>query len=511
MAGSEQAATGGATAPPVALRVRRLSKGFPGVQALDHVDLEVRAGEVHGLVGENGAGKSTLIKIVTGAYKPDSGLVAAFGEELRYGDPRAHAAAGIAAIYQEPNTVPEMSAAANVFLGRWPQRARIVSRPSLRRRFRELAGQLGVDIEPTTTARVLSVAHQQQLEIMRALDSSHRILIMDEPTSALGPREREGLYESVRWVKESGVAVIYISHDLEEVLELCDRVTVMREGSCVATRPVREWSPQTLVAAMLGRVVLEPPPRTERVHEEALRVEGLNIPGLLDDVSFSLGHGEILGVAGLIGSGRTELLRALAGDDPSARGQLFVDGSEVPWPRSVRRALDLGIALAPEDRRTAGLVLSLSGAVNVVLSDPSQVSVGPLVRRPRVAERASEVMGGLAFDPDRLGVQAATLSGGNQQKLVVGKWLHRVPKILLMDEPTRGIDVGAKAEMLSVVTELADRGMAVIFVSAELEEVLSVADRILVLVQGRARATLDRHESSMERILSVVFGLEDAL
>jgi ABC-type sugar transport system ATPase subunit len=493
-----------------ALTVEQLYKAFPGVLALRAVDFDLRVGEIHGLVGENGAGKSTLVKIITGAYTPDAGSVFAFGEDLGRGDPRAHQRAGIAAIYQELTIVPEMSAASNVFLGRPKSRGPFVSRPAMRRAFLELAEQLGVALEPDARAASLPVSAQQMLEIMRALAARHRILIMDEPTSSLGPAERQNLYKIVRNLRVGGVATIYISHDLDEVLALCDRVSVMRDGELVATRLVANWTKDTLVNAMLGHVLLKPPERKRTIRdEEALRVENLTVPGAVREVSFALRRGEILGVAGLVASGRTELLRAIAGADGRAEGRLFVRGREHPWPKTVRAALALGIALAPEDRKAQGLVLGLSAAANITVTDMAAVAAGPLLSERKQMRSGAQVTGPLGFDVRRLGDPAETFSGGNQQKLVVGKWLHRRPDVLLMDEFTRGIDVGAKAEMLSVITKLADEGMSLVIVSSELEEVVEAADRVLVLARGRLIRTLDRQEASVERILRLVFMVED--
>jgi rhamnose transport system ATP-binding protein len=495
---------------PVVLRARGIYKSFPGVRALHDVDFDVRAGEVHGLVGENGAGKSTLVKIITGADDADAGLVEAFGREVRHGDPRARRRAGIAAIYQELTIVPEMSAAANVFLGRPQRRGPFVSRGDTQRAFRRLRTRLGLTLDPDVRAGSLSVANQQMLEIMRALAADHRILIMDEPTASLGPAERERLYEIVRGLREEGVATVYVSHQLDEVLALCDRVSVMRDGELATTEPVERWTKEGLVTAMLGRVLLKPPPQRRAIaDEELLRVERLSVPGVLEAISFSLRRGEIVGLAGLVGSGRTELLRALAGADAGAHGRLFVGGRERPWPHTVRSALALGIALAPEDRKSQGLVQSLGAAANVSLTDMRTVASGPVLRERRRLERAAEILRPLAFDTSRISEPAGSLSGGNQQKLVVGKWLHRRPDVLLMDEFTRGIDVAAKAEMLAVVRRLAADGMSIIIVSSEFEELVEGADRVLVLARGRLIGELGHADASVERILRLVFEVED--
>ncbi len=505
-----QGSTGGETSSsPVPVRVRSLSKAFPGVQALSEVDFDLHAGEIHGLVGQNGAGKSTLVKILTGAYGPNSGTVEIFGRKMAAHDPRAQQRAGIAAIYQELIVVPDMSATSNVFLGRPIRRGLLVARRPMERRFREIAAELGVDIDPGARAGSLSIANQQTIEIMRALVADHRILIMDEPTASLGPHERERLYEIVRRLCETGTQVIYISHDLDEVLALCDRISVMRDGKLVATDAASAWAKEKLVNAMLGTVARKPPSRHHRDHtEQLLRAEGVTVPGVLEDVSFALHKGEILGVAGLVGSGRTELLRALAGAQPGASGRISLDGREQALPKSIRRALALGIALAPEDRKEQGLVLSLNGIANVTMTDMRAIASGPILRHGRRKAAAEGVAGSLAFDPRRLSSLVSTLSGGNQQKLVVGKWLHRRPRILLMDEPTRGIDVGAKAEMFSVMRQLADDGMGIVMVSSELEEVVEVADSVLVLAKGRQVAMLERSEATLERVLNLAFAVE---
>ncbi|HMJ36303.1 MAG TPA: sugar ABC transporter ATP-binding protein [Baekduia sp.] len=505
-----EGATDAAATASLALRGRAIHKSFPGVRALHDVDFDLRAGEVHGLVGENGAGKSTFVKIIMGAHAPDLGVVEAFGHEVRHGDPRARRRAGIAAIYQELTIVPEMSAAANVFLGRPQRRGPFVSRSETRRAFRQLTARLGLAIDPDVRAASLSVAHQQMLEIMRALAADHRILIMDEPTASLGPAERAHLYETIRGLREEGVSTVYVSHQLDEVLALCDRVSVMRDGEIVATEPVERWTKDGLVTAMLGHVLLKPPRQPRTIAEqEVLRVEGLSVPGVLDEISFTLRRGEILGLGGLVGAGRTELLRALAGADAGARGRLFVRGRERPWPRTVRSALALGIALAPEERKSQGLVLSLSAAANVSLTDMRSVASGPVLRGRRRLRRAAEIMRPFAFDARRLREPAGSFSGGNQQKLVVAKWLHRRPDVLLMDEFTRGIDVGAKEEMLALVRRLAAEGMSIIIVSSELEELVECADRVLVLARGRLIGELGHADASVERILRLAFEVEE--
>jgi ABC-type sugar transport system ATPase subunit len=490
----------------IPVRLRGVAKSFPGVTALRGVTLDILSGEAHALVGENGAGKSTLIKIIAGAYRPDEGSVEIFGRHVDDSDPRAHQKAGVSVLYQERSIVPDLPASANVFLGQTKRWGPFISGRATRRRFKELSERLSANIDPSSLAGSLSVANQQLLEIMRALDADHRILILDEPTTALGAPERRSLYAIVEDLRKHGLAIIFISHDLDEVLSVCDRVTVMRDGALVATKPVGEWSKQTLVDSMLGgaelrRTMTRRPPERHPV----LTVKDLMIEGVIDGISFTLHKGEILGVAGLVGSGRTEILRALAGVDRGSRGQIEVNGLPLPWPRSVARALGYGIALAPEDRRQQGLVVGLNAVENVTLTNLGATSIGGFVNSRRQFRSAAAVMRDLTFNVSRLNSLTQTLSGGNQQKLVIGKWLYRRPSILLLDEPTQGIDIGAKAEIFNVIGELANSGTSIIFVSSEFEEVVEIADTVLVVGRGRALGMLDRTNASVKAILDLLF------
>jgi ABC-type sugar transport system ATPase subunit len=490
------------------VRVRGLTKAFPGVRALHGLDLDVLRGEVHGLVGENGAGKSTLIKLIAGAYRPDEGIVELFGHRLDHASPREAQKAGVAVIYQERSIVPELSAAANVFLGRARTKGPFISRRATLERFQELAESLGAEINPDVRAGSLSVADQQLLEIMRALNLNQRILIMDEPTTALGAPERKRLHGIISELRQKELAIIFISHDLDEVLTLSDRVTVMRDGELVATKKVAEWTKGTLVGAMLGGMSLsQASQRSTKLGAEILRVEEFSIPGIIGDLSFSLREGEILGIAGLIGSGRTEILRALAGVDRGAYGRFVINGKECKWPRNVTQSLAYGIAYAPEDRKVQGLVLDLDGVANVTLANLASTSRYGIIDSRKRYEQAAEVSSGVGFYVERLRAPVNTLSGGNQQKLVVGKWLNCRPRILLLDEPTQGIDVGAKAELFSVIAELAAAGMAVIFVSSEFEEVVNVSDRVLVIGNGELLGELSKEAASVKDILDLLFNV----
>jgi len=489
-----------------AILIRGLTKSFPGVAALRNVDLDICKGEVHGLVGENGAGKSTLIKHLTGVYAADEGSIELFGRPLEHTGARAARRAGIGVIYQERAILPELTATANVFLGRLPTWGPFLNRRAAVRRFRELADRLGVALDPDALAGSLSIAGQQLLEIMRALDAEHQILIMDEPATSLGEAERERLYGIVDGLRKHGLSILFISHDLDDVLKLCDRVSVMRDGAMVATRYVRDWDKAALVSSMLGDVdlnqsVTRQPPRAD----EEVRVDGLCIAGVVSEVSFAVRSGEIFGLAGLVGAGRTEILRVLAGVERPMSGRLFLRGREMPWPPSVAAALRQGIALAPEDRKSQGIIPGLSGAENVTLSNLKSASTSGIVSDARLRGEAAAVMAGLAFDITRLGNPAGHLSGGNQQKLVIGKWLHRLPRVLLLDEPTQGIDVGAKAEIYKVVGDLANQGMAVVLVSSEFEEIVAICDRVMVLGGGRNLGVFDRDRLSIQTIFDRLF------
>jgi ABC-type sugar transport system ATPase subunit len=493
----------------VAIRVRKVSKSFPGVQALRGVDFDLATGEVHGLVGANGAGKSTLIRMLSGASTPDSGSIEVQGTTMRFEDPRALRRNGIAAIYQELTIVPEMSALSNAFLGAVPSRGWFTDRRRMLRRFGELADWMGFKVAPDAPARTLSVANLQMLEIMRAVEADRDVIIMDEPTASLGPFERSRLYDLIARLTAQRVSIIFISHDLDEVLRLCDRISVMRDGQLIATRKADKWDKDSLVQHMLGEVRKFSAPRQEQGRrDELLRVEKVHLPGKVSDISFTLGSGEVLGIAGLVGAGRTELVRCIAGIEEASTGRMAIDGKACPWPRNVREAIRRGIMLAPEDRKRQGLVLQRSALSNLMLADLGAHAVGPfLLDRARRAAAAA-LARQLGFDPRRLDVDALNLSGGNQQKLVLGKWLHRRPRVLLLDEPTRGIDLGAKQEIFQTIQALSEQGMAVILVSSDLEEVVEYADRVLVMARGKQIGLLERRDASVESILNMIFAVE---
>jgi ABC-type sugar transport system ATPase subunit len=496
-------------ASDLAIRVRQLSKSFPGVRALRSVSFDVRSGEIHGLVGANGAGKSTLIRVLAGATVPDEGDIEVQGKPITISNPRQVRAAGIAAIYQELTIVPEMSAMSNVFLGAVPSSGFFTDRRQMERRFTELAGRMGLSIGAHEKAGGLPVAGQQMIEILRAVHADHSVIIMDEPTAALGPFERSKLFDLIGRLRASGTSIIFISHDLDEVLALCDRVSVMRDGELILTDAATNLSKDRLVAAMLG-TLRAAPTRDDRVTRgpEVLAVRDLGVEGRVAGVSFVLHEGEVLGIAGLVGSGRSEVLRALAGADPAATGTLAIDGRARPLPRNVRDGIAMGLALAPEDRKHQGLVLGRSALSNLTLTDLHAVARGPVIDEGRRNRRARRLANDVGFDANRLGALAGTLSGGNQQKLVIGKWLHRRPRVLLLDEPTRGIDIGAKQEIFRTIRHLTKEKMAVVLVSSDLEEIVEHADRVLVMARGTQIAFLEGAEASEERILKLIFAVE---
>ena len=484
-------------ADDVVVSMSAICKHYTGVQALSDVSLKVKKGLVHSLVGGNGAGKSTLIKIATGVEKPDSGTVhvAASVEHGR----------GITAIYQELTIVPEMTALSNVFLGAPRHRYSLLSRKRMLSDYRSIGARFQTDIDPQTPAGSLSVADRQLLEIMRALVSRHGVIVMDEPTASLGVRERQNLYRIIGELKAQGTAIVFIGHDLDEVLLLSDEISVLRNGRLVSTQPAVGWTRDGLVKAMLDDSVSE---RSRKVanpdRATALSVRNLQVRrGRPWD--FDLLRGEILGIGGLVGSGRTSLLHALAGLRPSASGTLTVNGVQSRIPRNVREAIKLGIVLSPEDRKRQGLVLGLPGRTNLCLTNLKLVSTAMFARKARMDALATREADAMAFARSRLTVPAGHLSGGNQQKLVIGKWLSVKPAVLLLDEPTRGIDVGAKAEVYRTIRTLCDQGMSVIVVSSELSELSEQCDRVILIGAGRQLATLQHQDASVEAMTELIF------
>jgi ribose transport system ATP-binding protein len=483
------------------LECRGLTKVFPGTRALDGVDLRVAPGEVVAVLGENGAGKSTLLKILSGVHAPDAGEMSLDGEPFHPHRPADAIAAGIGMIHQEMSLLPHLSVAENVLLGRFPvTRAGLVDRAELRRRATDHLRRVGLDVDPGRKLGRLSVAQQQQVEIAKALSLDARIVLLDEPTASLGDDESEALFRLIDELREQGVGFAYISHRLGEIARVADRIVVLRDGATVASFDTADVPVERLVEAMVGRAVDQvfPDPPVPR-DEVVLSVEDLGREGSFEGITFELRRGEILGIAGLVGAGRTELVRALFGADPPDRGRVLVLGREVHLRRP-EDAVRAGVVLVPEDRKSQGLVLGLSVQDNLALPSLDQLTEGGAVRASRLrrlARHATERLD-IRGRPEQ---SARTLSGGNQQKLVIGKWLERDPKVVLFDEPTRGVDVGAKAAIYRVIRDLAESGVGCVVVSSELPEVLGLAQRVLVMSEGRQTGVLERDEADEERVM----------
>lgn len=504
------------TAPPnqepVLLRLEGISKSFPGVHALNNVHLEVRHGEVHALLGENGAGKSTLMKILSGAYTRDSGVITWEGRPIDIPSPKAAQELGIGIIYQEFNLVPQLSIAENVWMGREffrNQALHLIDWPEMYRRTQALLEEVHLPLDPRRPVAGLGVAHQQMVEIAKALSLNAKLLIMDEPTSALTGTEIQQLFDIIRKLKQRGVAVVFISHHLDEVFQVCDRGTVLRDGTFICTVDLQDTTPGALIQAMVGRSLDQQYPKVAAQRgKEALRVEGLSRTGVLDDITFTAYTGEILGIAGLVGAGRTELVKAVFGADPIDAGQIFVFGSAVDL-HSPEDAIRAGIGLLPEDRKQEGLNLLLSVVHNISLASLERLTnrVG-LLRLDEERTQTEGFISRLRIATPGADQLAQFLSGGNQQKVVLAKWLASQSKILIFDEPTRGIDVGAKVEVYNLMNSLVENGAAVIMVSSEMPELLGMSDRILVMRAGRVAAEFSRADATQEKIIAAAMGVD---
>lgn len=494
------------------LQVLDISKRFPGVQALERVSLSLDAGEVLALVGENGAGKSTLMKILAGVYFPDEGEVRLDGAAVHFKTVAAALAAGITLIHQELNLAENLSVVANLFLGREVSFAgplRLLDNRILRRRARELMNRVGLDCAPDDIVGDLPPGHRQMVEIARALAMKARILIMDEPTSSLTQRETDRLYTVIDDLKSAGVAVVYISHRLAEVQRVADRVVVLRDGKNAGGLAREQITHDAMVRMMVGRDTKHFFHKEHRPPlQSAVRLEVRNLcyrGGPATSASFRVRAGEVLGVAGLVGAGRTELAEALFGLRPIVSGEVLLDGQAVRLT-SPRRAIAAGLLLVPEDRRLHGLVLEETIQHNIGLPNLDRLSFLRLVAQRQEGRLAREMCDKLRVRTPGLGQVVGLLSGGNQQKVVLGKWLARKPRILILDEPTRGIDVGAKSEIYALMDELAGQGMAILMISSDLEEILGISDRVMVLHEGRVAGELPRGEISEQRIMHLATG-----
>jgi ribose transport system ATP-binding protein len=496
--------------PEAAVSLRAVSKRFGATQALADVDIDILTGEVHALVGQNGAGTSTLGKVIGGIYQRDEGTFRAFGRDVAGWSPRLALDSGIAMIHQELSLVPELTVAQNVFLG-IEQRRMGLLKGSQADRFNELNERPGFRLQPGKRVKNLRIADQQKVEILRALARDARLIVMDEPTSALSIDEARHLHDVIRWLRDDGRTVVYVSHFLDEVLEVCESVTVMRDGHIVRTTAADDETKASLVSGMLGRSMEltfpEPPAPRSTAEAPALRVEHLAAPPMVLDFSVAVQPGEIVGIAGLVGSGRSEALRAVFGADPAEVGEVALAG--MPYEhRSPRRSVDRGLGMIPEDRRGQGLIagMSLRGNVSIAYLKP-YVRAG-LVSRGRERPAVARLMEQLDIVPRRPEGSIGKFSGGNQQKALFAKWLNARPSVLLLDEPTRGVDIGAKRNLYDLIVGLAEDGIGILLVSSELEEVMSLSRRVYLMHQGRTIDAVDPGETTTDEVLFRLFGLD---
>jgi ABC-type sugar transport system ATPase subunit len=489
-----------------------VSKRYGGVHALSDVDLTIDRGSIHALAGENGAGKSTLGKIIEGVIRPDDGTMQILGKPVAYASPRAALRDGTTMIAQEISLVPDRTVIENVFLGSETTRFGFVARGQLRQRFAELSEQAGFDLPPQVLVGSLRLAQQQQVEILRALARDVRLIVMDEPTAALSATEAEKLFEIVRRLNAAGTTIVYVTHFLKEMLDLADTVTVLRDGRVVRTTSAAGQTPESIVSAMLGRpleMTFPPKGAAEPGAPMVLEVEGLRRGRVVQDVSFGIRAGEIVGLAGLVGSGRSEAARLIFGADHADAGVVRLHGKEVNI-RSARQAIRHGIAMLPESRKSQGLVLGRSVLENVTLPHLRDVSHGILLALAQERSRTQKLLDRVDVKADGLGADVSSLSGGNQQKVVFAKWLFKPPAVLIADEPTRGVDVGAKRAIYELLASLAADGMSVLLISSDLEEVIGLSHRILVMRNGRLVAEFDR-DASEEHLMAAAFGTGDVL
>ncbi len=485
------------------LEVLDVSKQFPGVKALDRINLRLRPGSVHALMGENGAGKSTLMKIIAGGIRPSSGEIRIKGVRQDFQAPADAMRCGIAMIHQELNLVPHMTVSENIWVGREPRRFGFVDHGALRRRTVDLLERFGIALDPDVEVASLAVANQQMVEIAKAVSYEPDILIMDEPTSSLTEQEVQHLFTIIRRLRDQGRAIVYISHKMSEIFAIADEVSVFRDGAHVATGLASDFTQKSLIGLMVGRELTHMFPKaTVELGEVVLRASGLTLPGVFRDVSFELRRGEILGFAGLIGAGRTNVAEALYGVTPAASGSIEIDGA----PARIRSPTDAkkhGMAFLTEDRKASGLFLMLSVLENMQIASVADYCRGGFVRQDALSEASEGMRQALQVKTPDMDTMIENLSGGNQQKVLIARWLMTAPRILILDEPTRGIDVGAKSEIHRLMSELVLKGLSIIMVSSELPEILGMSDRVVVMQEGRVAGILDRTEATQERIMEL--------
>ena len=490
---------------PKVLEARGVTKAFPGVVALRDVTVGLAAGEVHCLVGENGAGKSTLIKIFAGQYPPDEGRVLIDNKDVRFSSPADSRDSGIAVIHQELQLVPFLSVAENISLGQWPSSGLFVKWSGMFRRAEAALEQLGANVDPKAKVIDLPMSQQQLVEIARAISREAKVLIMDEPTASLSDAETDHLFSIIRRLRENQMAILYVSHRLEEVFEIADRITVIRDGRIVGSQPKSSIVPDDVVHMMVGgEVTLFPGHKRDR-GAKILEVSGLARAGSFENVAFDIHQGEIVGLAGLVGAGRTEVARALFGLDPIDKGEIKIEGKPVRID-SPRTAMDLGIGFVPEDRKTQGLVTVLTVRENAVLSVLDRLNHFGWMDHHAESNLVETYRERLAIKTSSIDAPVISLSGGNQQKVIIARWLATNPKILILDEPTRGVDVGAKAEIHRLIEQLVASGMAILMISSELPELLMMSDRILVMRKGRIVAEIPGERASKEEVMQCAAG-----
>jgi ABC-type sugar transport system ATPase subunit len=495
-----------------AVRFEGITKRYPGVQALTGVSFEIAAGSCHALCGENGAGKSTLGKILAGIISPEEGRLVVRGREVRFDSPRDALAAGVGMVHQELALCDNLSIAENLCLGALPTRRGLISRREMEREAKRMLRSVGAELDVWSPVAALTVGQQQMVQIAAAVGSGATILVFDEPTSSLSQHEAERLHELIDELRSRGVTSVYVSHRMPEIYRLCDTVTVLRDGEHVATRPLAELSEAELVQMMIGRRLEEYFPAHVKASagDEILRVEGLSSPGKFEEVSFTVRAGEVVGLAGLVGAGRSEVAAALFGLDANARGEVWMEGKRVAL-RGAKNAMRHGFGLVPEDRKRAGLVLGLGGRENMSLPFLDRLSRFSWVRTRAERSLARDYFARLRVRAPDVDFVVAGLSGGNQQKIVLAKWLAAGSRLLILDEPTRGVDVGAKAEIHGIVDRLTEQGSAILLISSELPELLNLSTRILVLRAGRIVGEVARAEANQEVLLRMMAGLEETV
>ena len=483
--------------------MKGIDKSFPGVHALDHVDLEVCRGEVHALMGENGAGKSTLMKVLTGIYSKDEGSITYEGREVEFTNPREAQDAGIVIVHQELNMLGHLTVAQNIFIGREFMKGALIDDKKMNEEAKKLFDQLGIDIDPRETMSRLTVGRQQMCEIAKAISHDAKVIIFDEPSAALTEAEIEELFKIIRELREKQLGIVYISHRMDEIKVITDRVTVMRDGGYVGTLITKDSTKDDIINMMVGRVIYEDPKSQSNVPADApvvLKVEHLNAGRMVRDVSFELRKGEILGFSGLMGAGRTETARALFGADPKEGGDIYVNGQKVEI-KTPQDAVKCGIGYLSEDRKRYGIVVQKTVAENSTMATLENYMSGLFINKKQEKETAQQYVDLLKTKTPGVDQLVVNLSGGNQQKVVIAKWLVRNCDILIFDEPTRGIDVGAKSEIYHLMNELVAQGKSIIMISSEMTEILRMSDRIVVMCEGRKTGELDIAEATQERIM----------